>query len=842
MFQQLTRSIIALSIALLLLMGCGPSTNPTPSTSQEVGKAQTEASFTTQVLAKAPSPTTKALPPKVIPSPSPLPSSPPPISPSQTIVWKHLSSAKGDLKVAGPKEQTASLVFDLDKDGSNDLLLGGRRLPPALTWYRRTKTGWTPYIVEKETLSIEAGGAFYDIDGDGDLDVVMGEDYSGNKVYWWENPYPNYDPQTPWKRHSIKTSGANMHHDLLFGDFNGDGHAELVFWNQKARQLFLASIPPDPRNAPSWPLTVIFTAPTEKYEGLAQADIDGDGKVDLLAAGLWFKHVEGTKYISNTIASQISFTRVAAGQLIEGGAPEVLFAPGDLVGRLLLYTWTNNKWASRDLLGQNVDHGHSLEVADLNNDGHLDIFCAEMRLSGSNPASKMWILLGDGQGNFTKTAVAEGYDNHESRLADLDGDGRIDILGKPYNYQTPRLDIWLNTNSPVATPAKSVATPAKPVATPAKPVATPVQPITHSVPLSTTILSLDSWKRIVLDEKKPWGAVFITAADLNGDKHQDVISGGWWYQNPGNAEGRWVRHFIGDPLYNLAAVSDFDRDGALDILGTKGKGADVNANFVWAKNDGKGRFTILDNIEPAKGDFLQGVAISQSSSGTDIALSWHVSGKGVQLLTAPFNPTQGQWRWSLLHPFAQDEALSIGDLNRDGKKDLLLGTTWLQNNGIGISWTLRTLFATKDAPDRNRLADLNGDGRLDAVVGYEAVSKPGKLAWYEQGEVATAPWVEHLIATVVGPMSLDVADLDHDGDLDVVVGEHNLSTPAKAGLFLFENADGKGETWIKHTVFVGDEHHDGAQLVDIDSDGDLDILSLGWGHGKVLLYENLAIK
>jgi hypothetical protein len=43
-----------------------------------------------------------------------------------------------------------------------------------------------------------------------------------------------------------------------------------------------------------------------------------------------------------------------------------------------------------------------------------------------------------------KTTLATGIDNHESRVADLDGDGDLDIFGKPYNFDTPRLDIWLN--------------------------------------------------------------------------------------------------------------------------------------------------------------------------------------------------------------------------------------------------------------------------------------------------------------------------------------------------------------------------------------------------------------
>ena len=134
--------------------------------------------------------------------------------------------------------------------------------------------------------------------------------------------------------------------------------------------------------------------------------------------------------------------------------------------------------------------------------------------------------------------------------------------------------------------------------------------------------------------------------------------------------------------------------------------------------------------------------------------------------------------------------------------------------------------------------DINGDGRLDAIVGYEAISEQGKLAWYEQGIDSTAVWQEHVIEMVVGPMSLDVADMDQDGDYDVIVGEHNLSDPSSANLFVFENTDGSGGQWASHLVYTGDEHHDGTQVVDIDSDGDLDLISIGWGHDNVLLYEN----
>ena len=91
-----------------------------------------------------------------------------------------------------------------------------------------------------------------------------------------------------------------------------------------------------------------------------------------------------------------------------------------------------------------MKYGHTLQLVDFNHDGNLDIFSAEQRLNGANPDSKIYFFFGDGKGNFRPEAVATGYDSHESKVADLDGNGTLDLLIKPYNYDTPRLDILLN--------------------------------------------------------------------------------------------------------------------------------------------------------------------------------------------------------------------------------------------------------------------------------------------------------------------------------------------------------------------------------------------------------------
>lgn len=735
----------------------------------------------------------------------------------------HISTTTGDLPApSASTQQTASLILDVDNDGLLDFVIGARREAPSVVWYQRTADGWTRYVIDSEALNIEAGGAYYDIDDDGDLDIVMGGDSRSNVIWWWENPAPDFDPDVTWTRREIKNDGERMHHDMLFADVDGDGQVEFVFWNQFAGAVMLADIPDDPRSAGPWSYSPIFES---DGEGLALADIDGDGLNDLLAASHWLKYEgDGTfsAYLIDNIPRQ---TRIAAADLIPGGRPEVVMSPGDDEGPMRWYTCTGDPtdsgcWEKHELL-ENVDHGHSLQIVDFNADGNLDIFMAEMRLDGGNEDAGMWLFAGDGEGNFYPFELATGYGNHESRIADLDGDGDLDILGKPYNWETPRLDIWLNEGLAVPSDSGSEAT------------ASPEEAETGEAGSP----SLDNWQRHVVDADRPWRAVFVQPVDLNGDGLPDIAAGGFWYENPGTLAAAWPRQPFGDPLNNMALAYDFDGDGDMDVLGTTGK--TTSATFIWAENDGSGSFTLHDNIPEARGDFLQGVAVLTLPDGTTgIALSWHESDQGVQMLTVPADPAGEAWGWRVISDVSQDEALSAGDIDGDGDADLLLGTRWLRNEDGG--WTAFTLFETENNPDRNRLADINGDGRLDAIVGYEAINTQGLLAWYEAGDDPTLPWTEHPIATIIGPMSLDVQDMDGDGDLDVISGEHNLRSPENAMVAVFENVDGTGNTWATHPVYTGDEHHDGTQVADMDGDGDLDIISIGWENPAVLLYENLG--
>lgn len=359
-----------------------------------------------------------------------------------------------------------------------------------------------------------------------------------------------------------------------------------------------------------------------------------------------------------------------------------------------------------------------------------------------------------------------------------------------------------------------------------------------------SVLPITKWKRHFIDNL-PERSVFVVAGDLDADGHQDLAAGGWWWKNPGTLAGRWTRHTIGKPLNNLAAIHDFDRDGDLDIVGTQGIGANSNHQFLWAQNDGQGNFMILDNIDySGPGDFLQGCVVSDFGRGTQVALSWHRDGGGIHALNVPLNPNLHLWTSTKLSPTVstppQGEDLSTGDIDRDGDLDLLLGEKWLRNDND--EWTTFVLGkVTEGEPDRNDLADLNGDGRLDAVVGLENGTD---VLWFEAPSDPTQSWERHLIGVVAGQgFSMDTADFDTDGDPDVVVGEHRGKSQNR--VVLFEN-EAAGSRWRKHVIDTGPkdeiDHHDGAQSVDIDGDGDLDLISIGWYNPKLWILENLAIQ
>ncbi|MCZ6506569.1 MAG: FG-GAP-like repeat-containing protein, partial [Acidobacteria bacterium] len=261
-------------------------------------------------------------------------------------------------------------------------------------------------------------------------------------------------------------------------------------------------------------------------------------------------------------------------------------------------------------------------------------------------------------------------------------------------------------------------------------------------------------------------------------------------------------------------------------------------DFSWARNNGGGQFTIFPITNPATGgDFLQGASVGQVIAGgeVEVVLSWHAGSASTWMFTVPADPTTAAWPLAAISPTTNQEQVPIGDVDGDGDVDVHLGSSWLRQEAGGTFSTQPGVPLGGD-PDRVVLADIDGDTDLDVVIGIEFGDR---LVWGESTNDG-ADWTEHLIATDIDYFSVDAADIDGDGDVDVVGGDHM----GDGAVFIYEN-DGLGSSWVTHTVDPGDsnviDHHDGTRLVDMDLDGDLDIISIGWSLRSLVIYENLAI-
>jgi len=372
----------------------------------------------------------------------------------------------------------------------------------------------------------------------------------------------------------------------------------------------------------------------------------------------------------------------------------------------------------------------------------------------------------------------------------------------------------------------------------------------------TTTVFPDSWGLKQLEASSlPYRSVYtFPEHDLDGDGLKDIVTGGWWYKNPGSVAGTWVRSSIGNTFNNVALVHDFDGDGDMDLLGTTG--AYTGSDLVWAQNNGSGVFTVFSNIPSGNTNysepFLAGIAggIFQVGGPYQMAINWNgaeSTGSPMQMLTPTTNPTTGTWSLvDIPNAISTGEDLQAGDIDQDNDLDLFQGVNWIRNNGASGWQTIPTGINYVTTPDRAQLADFDRDGDLDAVVGQLGVgagTNPDsyRFSWFESPSDPTQAWIEHVLDTDVrGSLSVTASDIDFDGDQDIVVGEWL----GQHRLLVFENKLCVDGTFSKRTLNSGDpskEHHDGARVTDIDNDGDLDVVSNGWQNNFPRIYENQSI-
>ena len=288
-----------------------------------------------------------------------------------------------------------------------------------------------------------------DVDGDGRLDVAVVNygNGTGNTVsvsrYTGGSGAPSLAPRVDF----ALGAGVSGSYNIAAGDFDGDGKIDLVTANYTTNNVSIlqnTAAASGVVNASSFAAAITMAVGTGP-SGIAVADMDGDGKQDIVASNLGSNNV--TLLRNTSSGATISFAPVQTFATGTGTAPYGVIM-GDLDGDGKLDIITANSGTANVSVLRNTTAGttfsfaavrtfgvgnspYTVAVGDLNSDGLLDVVTA------NNGSSNVSVLRNTTTGttvSFSATVnFAVGTQPVGLALGDVNSDGKLDVLTADYN-------------------------------------------------------------------------------------------------------------------------------------------------------------------------------------------------------------------------------------------------------------------------------------------------------------------------------------------------------------------------------------------------------------------------
>ncbi len=347
--------------------------------------------------------------------------------------------------------------------------------------------------------------------------------------------------------------------------------------------------------------------------------------------------------------------------------------------------------------------------------------------------------------------------------------------------------------------------------------------------------------------------------DMNRDGRLDIVSGENWFEQASAAapgEGpRWIKHkfrslgYTGFYLEDLSdLVIDVNGDGYPDIATC----SFWTKPLSWWENPGAKKQPWKEyQLQPSTSvEFAFLVDILNTGKPQQLLpqygdshfpLTWYeLSGKG----------GDAAWIPHVISNRSYGHGIGAGDVNGDGRTDIITPKGWFEapadpRNG---HWIFHPEFDLGGTGFIYTL-DVNGDGLPDLVTSY---GHDYGIFWYEQkkDEVGVRYWVKRLIDDSWSQAhAVTLVDLNGDGRMDIVTGKrymaHNGHDPGDhepLGVYWYEPfMAGNSVQWRRHVIDYSTRTGGGMQIpvVDIDGDGDLDIVTAG--KSGLFLFENLTV-